>query len=160
MSIPSTDLPLNERSQSILRMLVEQYIRDGQPVGSRTLSKLPGIGLSAATIRNVMGDLEDMGLLISPHTSAGRIPTPQGYRIFVDTMIEVPPLESVQLNPLRAELSAEGNPEALVKTASSYLSNLTQMASVITVPRRSATTFRHIEFLPLSDNRVVGDTGD
>ena len=136
-------------------MLVEQYIRDGQPVGSRTLSKLPGIGLSAATVRNVMGDLEELGLLVSPHTSAGRIPTAQGYRIFIDTMMEVKPIETAALDPLRENLEVDANPDAIVKTAISYLSNLTQMASVVTVPRRSVTTFRHIEFLNLNDGRVL-----
>lgn len=139
----------------ILRMLVEQYIRDGQPVGSRTLSKLPGIGVSAATVRNVMGDLEELGLLVAPHTSAGRVPTAQGYRIFVDTMLEVQPLESRAVEPLRETLEVEGNPEMMVKTAISYLSNLTQMASVVTVPKRSVTTFRQIEFLPLGEQRVL-----
>ena len=136
-------------------MLVEQYIRDAQPVGSRTLSKLPGIGLSAATVRNVMGDLEELGLLVSPHTSAGRIPTAQGYRIFIDTMMEVKPIETAALDPLRENLEVDANPDAIVKTAISYLSNLTQMASVVTVPRRSVTTFRHIEFLNLNDGRVL-----
>ena len=155
MDLSSSDLPLNERSQSILRILVEHYIRDGQPVGSRTLSKLPGIGLSAATIRNVMGDLEEMGLLASPHTSAGRMPTAKGYRIFVDTMLEVQPPETLPIDTLRAGLETEGNPDVLVKNAVSYLSNLTQMASVVTVPKRSVTTFRHIEFLPLSSQRIL-----
>ena len=136
-------------------MLVEHYIRDGQPVGSRTLSKLPGIGLSAATIRNVMGDLEDMGLLASPHTSAGRMPTAKGYRIFVDTMLEVQSPDTLPIDTLRAGLETEGNPDVLVKNAVSYLSNLTQMASVVTVPKRTVTTFRHIEFLPLSSQRVL-----
>lgn len=155
MSFSVTEYPLNERAHGILRVLVEHYIRDGQPIGSRTLSKLPGIGLSAATIRNVMGDLEEMGLLVSPHTSAGRIPSASGYRTFVDTMLEVQPLDAWQLDPLREGLEAEGNPETLVKKAIANLSNLTQMASVVTVPKRTATTFRHIEFLPLSNKRVL-----
>ncbi len=155
MHITSQEYQLSERSQSILRTLVEQYIRDGQPVGSRTLSRLPGVGLSAATIRNVMGDLEEMGLLISPHTSAGRIPSSLGYRIFVDTLLEVQPLASIQLEPLREGLEAEGNPDMLIKTAISYLSNLTQMASIVTVPKRATTTLRQIEFLHLSSQRVL-----
>lgn len=155
MSLQTSEYPLNDRAHGILRLLVEHYIRDGQPVGSRTLSKLPGIGLSAATIRNVMGDLEEMGLLVSPHTSSGRIPSASGYRIFVDTMLEVQSLDTLQLGALRESLEVEGNPDALVKTAIANLSNLTQMASVVTVPRRAGTTFRHIEFLPLSSQRVL-----
>ncbi len=155
MTVPTPEYQLGERSQGILRMLVEQYIRDGQPVGSRTLSRLPGVGLSAATVRNVMGDLEEMGLLVSPHTSAGRIPSSLGYRIFVDTLLEVQPLATTQLEPLREGLEAEGNPDMMIKTAVSHLSNLTQMASVVIVPRRAATTFRQIEFLHLSSQRVL-----
>ena len=155
MDYLASEYPLNSRSQHILRMLMEQYIRDGQPVGSRTLSRLPGIGLSAATIRNVMGDLEEMGLLLSPHTSAGRVPSAKGYRIFVDTMLQVQPLDSAHLDPLREELAVEASLEVLVKAATTYLSDLTQMASVVTVPKRAETTFRHVEFLPLSNRRVL-----
>ena len=155
MSVPTSEIQLSERSQKILRHLVEQYIRDGQPVGSRTLSKLPNVNLSAATVRNVMCDLEDMGLLVSPHTSAGRIPSAQAYRLFVDTMLEVQQIDTLHFDSLREGLDAESSVDALVKNAISYLSNLTQMASVVTVPRRTVAEFRHIEFLLLSDQRVL-----
>ncbi len=147
--------PLNERAQQILRALVEQYIRDGQPVGSRTLSRLPGVGVSPATIRNVMCDLEEMGLLASPHTSAGRIPTAQAYRLFVDSMLEVKPLDSTEVASLRHQLAPDRPEDALIRSASSYLSQITRMAGLVTVPRRESTRLRQIEFLPLSDNRVL-----
>lgn len=146
---------LNERSLSILRALVEQYIRDGQPVGSRTLSRMPGIGLSPATIRNVMCDLEEMGLLVSPHTSAGRMPTPQAYRLFVDSLVEIKPLDSTEVKTIRQQLAPDRSDEALIKSASSYLSQITQMAGVVTIPKRDSARLRQIEFLGLSGQRVL-----
>lgn len=146
---------LNDRARSILRGLVEQYIRDGQPVGSRTLSKLPGVALSPATIRNVMVDLEEIGLLTAPHTSAGRVPTDQGFRLFVDSMLEVKPLSSSEVQSLRHEIAPDLSAESLVKNASRFLSSFTHMAGVVTSPRQEVATLRQVEFLPLSGDRVL-----
>ena len=148
------DIPaLNERAQLLLKTLVERYITDGQPVGSRALSKYSGLDLSPASIRNVMADLEEMGFIASPHTSAGRIPTPRGYRVFVDTLLTVKPLASVEINQLEGQLQAQ-NTQKLVASASQLLSELTHFAGVVATPRRSAG-FRHIEFLRLSDKRIL-----
>jgi len=146
---------MGEREQQIFRLLVEQYIQDGSPVGSRTLSKMPGINVSAASVRNVMGDLEDLGLLKSPHTSAGRVPTSDGFRLFVDTMLEVRQLDEASVGDLKAALSPDRDEKALVEQASKYLSGFTNMAGVVTLPRRGSTILRQIEFLPLSEQRVL-----
>lgn len=145
---------LDDRSKLLLKTLVERYIADGQPVGSRTLSKAAGLELSPATIRNVMSDLEDMGLVASPHTSAGRIPTARGYRLFVDTMLtvrrdELPAVENLSGAALQAE-----QPRQVLSQAAQMLSNLSQFVGVVMVPKRP-TVFRHIEFLSLSDRRVL-----
>lgn len=145
---------LDDRSKLLLKTLVERYIADGQPVGSRTLSKAAGLELSPATIRNVMSDLEDMGLVASPHTSAGRIPTARGYRLFVDTMLtvrrdELPTVENLSGAALQAE-----QPRQVLSQAAQMLSNLSQFVGVVMVPKRP-TVFRHIEFLSLSDRRVL-----
>jgi heat-inducible transcriptional repressor len=149
------DNPLNERAQQLLKVLIESYIRDGQPVGSRSLSRESGMALSSATIRNVMADLEAYGFVSSPHTSAGRIPTPKGYRFFIDTLLEVQPLEQRAADVLRSQLEAPGDARMLVSTASQLLSNVTQMAGVVSlqIPRPASLT--HIEFMPLSDKRVL-----
>jgi heat-inducible transcriptional repressor len=146
---------LNERSLQLLKTLIERYISDGQPVGSRALSKDFDLKLSPATIRNVMADLEDLGLIHSPHTSAGRVPTVSGYRLFVDTLLTVKPLESKELTRLSESLSARGDDSDVIGTASRLLSDLTQMAGVVTLPRRELVYLRHIEFLPLSNTRVL-----
>lgn len=146
---------IGEREQQIFRLLVEQYIQDGAPVGSRTLSKMPGVNVSAASIRNVMGDLEDLGLLESPHTSAGRVPTSDGYRLFVDTMLEVQPIIENDLGPLKDALSQDQDEKSLIQHTSKYLSRFTNMAGVVTLPKRGETIFRQIEFLPLSEQRVL-----
>ena len=146
---------IGEREQQIFRLLVEQYIQDGAPVGSRTLSKMPGVNVSAASVRNVMGDLEDLGLLESPHTSAGRVPTSDGFRLFVDTMLEVQPLVENELDPLKVALSPDQDEKSLLQHTSRYLSHFTNMAGVVTLPKRGATIFRQIEFLPLSEQRVL-----
>lgn len=149
---------LSPRAQHLLKVLVEQYIRDGQPVGSRTLSRDSGLDVSAATIRNVMADLEDLGLLSSPHTSAGRIPTVQGYRLFVDTMLTMQPPAEGDLQRARATLEGEGediSPTALVERASGLLSDFTSLAGMVMLPRRSEAALRQVEFLPLSDNQVL-----
>lgn len=139
---------LDDRAKYLLKTLVERYIADGQPVGSRTLSKAQGIELSPATIRNVMSDLEELGLIASPHTSAGRIPTAKGYRLFVDTMLTVQPgtLEPAVLQP--------DQPRRVIANAASLLSSLSQFVGVVVAPRRSSI-FRHIEFLLLSPRRVL-----
>ena len=151
----SKTLP-NDRGQHLLRVLIQRYIRDGQPVGSRTLSKDAGLDLSPATIRNVMSDLEDMGLVSAPHTSAGRVPTPQGYRMFVDTLVRYQQPGDSDIQRIRSQLKGEyENPGALVSTVSSMLSEFTHMAGVVTVPRAPKVALRQIEFLPLSENRVL-----
>ncbi|MBB5018813.1 heat-inducible transcriptional repressor [Chitinivorax tropicus] len=144
---------LNERSQILLKTLVERYISDGQPVGSRTLSKYSCLDLSAASIRNVMADLEEMGFITSPHTSAGRIPTPMGYRVFVDTLLTVKPLQSVEIHQLEEQLHPD-NPQRLINSASQLLSELTQFAGVVMSPVPS-NVFKHIEFIPLSEKRIL-----
>jgi heat-inducible transcriptional repressor len=144
---------LNERAQQLLKTLVERYIVEGQPVGSRALSRYSGLDLSPASIRNVMADLEEMGFIASPHTSAGRVPTARGYRFFVDTLLTVKPLASIEINQLEGQLHAE-NTQKLVASASQALSDLTHFAGVVMTPRRSAG-FRHIEFLKLADKRIL-----
>ncbi|GAB4217563.1 MAG: heat-inducible transcriptional repressor HrcA [Rhodoferax sp.] len=139
---------LDDRAKLLLKALVERYIADGQPVGSRTLSKSSGLELSAATIRNVMSDLEDLGLIASPHTSAGRVPTARGYRLFVDTML------TVQRGQLGAQSLAPDQPQKVISNAAALLSNLSQFVGVVVAPRRSAV-FRHIEFLRLFERRVL-----
>lgn len=151
--MPADAPTLNERAQLLLKTLVERYIADGQPVGSRALSKYSGLDLSPASIRNVMADLEEMGFIASPHTSAGRIPTARGYRIFVDTLLTVKPLASIEINQLEGQLQTE-NTQRLVTSASQLLSDLTHFAGMVMTPRRSAG-FRHIEFLKLSDSRIL-----
>ena len=141
---------LDERSKSLLKTLVERYIADGQPVGSRTLSKASGLELSPATIRNVMADLEDLGLIASPHTSAGRIPTPRGYRLFVDTMLTAQPgligVETTKLQP--------DQPQRVIASAAQMLSNLSSFVGVVTSPKKPSV-FHHIEFLRLGERRVL-----
>ncbi|MGR9115997.1 MAG: heat-inducible transcriptional repressor HrcA [Gammaproteobacteria bacterium] len=146
---------LNERSLQLLKALVERYIHDGQPVGSRVLSKDSALKLSPATIRNVMADLEDLGLIHSPHTSAGRVPTVSGYRLFVDSLLTVKPLESSELSLLRKSLAARGDVNEVISVASKLLSEVTRMAGVVTLPKRELVSLRHIEFLPLSNTRVL-----
>jgi len=145
---------LDKRAQLLLKTLVEHYISDGQPVGSRTLSKCPGLDLSPATIRNVMSDLEEMGFVASPHTSAGRIPTPQGYRFFVDTLLTVQPLEGLEIERLQYELSSP-DPQELISSAATVLSTLTQFAGLVMLPKRKSVAFRQLEFLPLSETRIL-----
>ncbi len=143
------------RSLYLLKMLVERYVQDGQPVGSRALSKNSELNLSPATIRNVMADLEEMGLIWSPHTSAGRVPTASGYRLFVDSLLTVKPIDKNLLNKLGEELQGAEENEAVVEKASKILSDVTRMAGVVTLPSRDVIRFRHIEFLALSNNRVL-----
>lgn len=149
------DPRLNERAQLMLKTLVERYIRDGQPVGSRTLSRDSGLSLSPATVRNVMADLEEMGLLVAPHTSAGRIPTVQGYRLFIDSLLQVEPLAGKEVEELRDQLGPDHDRQSLMLTASNMLSDVTQLAGIVTVPRPEAVRLRHVEFLSLSGDQVL-----
>ena len=139
---------LDDRAKLLMKALVERYIADGQPVGSRTLSKASGLELSPATIRNVMADLEDLGLIVSPHTSAGRIPTARGYRLFVDTML------TVRRDELGMHRLAPDQPQRVISNAANLLSNLSQFVGVVMAPRRTSV-FRHIEFLRLSERRLL-----
>jgi len=145
----------NERAQHFLKVLIERYIQDGQPVGSRTLARDAGIDLSPATVRNVMSDLEDLGLVASPYTSAGRVPTMTGYRVFVDSLISLKPLEEEEILHVREEFGIETNPITLVESASRLLSDLTQMAGVVMVPKRDQALIKQIEFISLSETRVL-----
>jgi heat-inducible transcriptional repressor len=144
---------LDERSRKLLKTLIEHYVADGQPVGSRALSRLSGLELSPATIRNVMADLEDMGFVASPHTSAGRVPTPRGYRFFVDTLLTLKPIEEQQASIIEGQLRG-GDPQRSMQTAAQLLSSLSQFAGVVLTPRRSAS-FKQLEFVRLSDRRVL-----
>jgi heat-inducible transcriptional repressor len=147
---------LDERAQTLLRILVDRYIRDGQPVGSRTLSRESGLDLSPATIRNIVSDLEDLGFVKSPHTSAGRVPTIKGYRFFVDTLVKLTPPKGDELIRFSDSMSeASGDPQALALSVSNLLSVVTSLAGIVTVPRRAQTALRQIEFLPLSGRRVL-----
>ncbi|WP_456404454.1 heat-inducible transcriptional repressor HrcA [Thiolapillus sp.] len=146
---------LNERAQHFLKVLIERYIRDGQPVGSRTLAKDAGMELSPATIRNVMADLEDLGLVTSPHTSAGRVPTVNGYRLFVDSLISLQPVDRQSIKRLRGELEGKEAPQNLIETASRFLSGLTHMAGVVMIPRHDQVIIRELQFVHLSDMRVL-----
>ena len=145
---------LDKRAQMLLKTLIERYIEDGEPVGSRTLSRYSNLDLSPATIRNVMSDLEEMGFIASPHTSAGRIPTPQGYRFFVDTLLVVKELASRELHHLEDQLHPD-NPQRVIHAASQLLSELSRFAGIVMTPRRREPTFRQIEFLRLSEKRVL-----
>jgi len=144
---------LDKRSQLLLKTLVERYISEGQPVGSRTLSKYSGLDLSPATIRNVMADLEDLGFIVSPHTSAGRVPTPRGYRLFVDTLLTVQKLPSSEIQQFENQLDVS-EPQRLITSAARLMSDLTQFAGVVLASKRSSA-IRHIEFLNLSEQRIL-----
>ena len=151
-----TDDGLNERAQRLLKTLIENYIRDGQPVGSRTLSRDSGLSLSSATIRNVMADLEDLGFVASPHTSAGRIPTDKGYRFFVDTLLKLKPLGSDEIEEIERRLDTDApTGRSLVQTVSQMLSNVTHMAGLVTLPNPNFIVLSHIEFIGLSENRAL-----
>jgi heat-inducible transcriptional repressor len=144
---------LDDRARQLLKTLIEHYIADGQPVGSRALARMSGLELSPATIRNVMADLEDMGFVASPHTSAGRVPTPRGYRLFVDTLLTVKPLEQQQTDIIEGQLQL-GDPARAIQSAAQLLSRLSQFAGVVLTPRRTSS-FRHVEFVRLSERRVL-----
>jgi heat-inducible transcriptional repressor len=145
---------LEERARLLLKTLVERYIADGQPVGSRTLSRASGLDLSPATIRNVMADLEELGLIVSPHTSAGRIPTPRGYRLFVDTMLTAQPLDRSGNAPFEGQQLQPDQPQRVIASAAQMLSSLSSFVGVVTAPRKQSR-IHHIEFLRLSERRVL-----
>lgn len=146
---------LDPRARQLLRTLIARHIRDGEPVGSQTLARHAGLDVSPATIRNILSDLEDAGLLASPHTSAGRVPTTQGYRVFVDSLLQVKPLREQEMLRLRGELSAGGGQQSLLGSASELVSAMTHFVGVVSVPRREQLAFRHIDFVPLDGQRVM-----
>jgi heat-inducible transcriptional repressor len=146
---------LNERSRHLLNVLIGRYIRDGHPVGSRTLAKDTGLALSPATIRNVMADLEELGFLHSPHTSAGRTPTVRGYRFFVDALLQANPPYNGEIETLWQHLNPHQNTTDLVQSVSALLSGVTRLVGIVMVPRHQSLTLRQVEFLPLTDNRVL-----
>ena len=145
---------MDQRAQILLKTLIEHYISDGQPIGSRALLQHSGLDVSAATIRNVMSDLENLGFVSSPHTSAGRVPTQRGYRLFVDSLLSVKPLDFKQIQQLKSELSSP-DPQQLINSAADILSNLTQFAGVVLIPKRKTLVFKHLEFMPLSEKRIL-----
>ncbi len=150
-----SSIEISDRAQVLLKALVERHIRDGMPVGSKTLMEEAGLPVSAATVRNVMSDLEERGYLVSPHTSAGRVPTALGYRLFVDTLLQTRPLEQEAISTLRSQLNPDKTATELVQSATGLLSSITAHAGVITVPRQEAKPLRQVEFLPLSGDRVL-----
>ena len=152
---PKKSQALPERSLFLFKSIVDHFINDGQPVGSRTLARDLGLDLSAATIRNVMSDLEDLGLLRSPHTSAGRIPTARGYRLFVDTLLRVGDLGNEEIQRMAEEMDAVNNMQNLMQRTSSMLSDITHLASVVMLPRIEQSTLNQVEFVSLSDNRIL-----
>src|SRR5690348_3625425 len=146
---------LDPRARQLMRTLIGRYIRDGEPVGSQTLARHAGLDVSAATIRNILSDLEGAGLLAAPHASAGRVPTAQGYRVFVDSLLQLKPLGEGELSRLRQELPAGAGTQALLGSASELLSAMTHFVGVVGAPRREQFAFRRIEFLPLDPQRVL-----
>lgn len=146
---------LNDRAAILLKQLVASYIHDGMPVGSKQLAQDAGLDISSATIRNVMSGLEKKGLVIAPHTSAGRIPTEQGLRLFVDSLLEVQPIGDKLVSQLQQQLDPDKEAHELVNQASQLVSEMTQMAGIVSMPKQTSATLRHIEFLPLPDRRVL-----
>ena len=153
MNLPSQHL--DARARQLLRTLIARYIAEGQPVGSRTLAKASGLDVSPATIRNIMSDLEEFGLVAAPHTSAGRVPTSQGYRVFVDSLLEMRPLGEPEVDQLRRELPTEAATPDLLGSATALLSQMTHFVGVVSVPRREEFPFRHIDFVQLDGGRIL-----
>jgi len=153
--VVAKETAINARAQLLFKTLVERHIYDGQPVGSTALVEASGLGVSPATVRSIMSDLEAQGLVMSPHTSAGRVPTTQGYRFFVDTLLNVEHLNSEQVREFAGELDSNTDLTGLLHSASTLLSSVTRLTGMVMLPRREQTAFRHIEFLPLSENRVL-----
>ncbi len=152
---PSIDEPLDPRARQLLRTLISRHIRDGAPVGSQTLARHAGLDVSPATIRNILGDLEQIGLLSSAHASSGRIPTAQGYRVFVDSLLQLRPLPDGEMARLRQELPAGSGTQSLLGSASELLSAMSHFVGVVSVPKREQFAFRHIDFVPLDAGRVL-----
>lgn len=149
------DLSLDPRARQLLRSLISQHIRDGEPVGSRTLARSSGLDVSPATIRSILADLEDIGLVAAPHASAGRVPTAQGYRVFVDSLLQIRPVQEAQVSQMRANLAAGAGTQALLSNTGELLSAMSQFVGVVTVPQRGQFAFRHIDFVPLDGPRVL-----
>lgn len=147
--------PIDERTRRLFKLLVESYLDEGTPVASKKLASDPGMSVSPATVRNIMAELEHQGLVRSPHTSAGKVPTTQGLRFFIDSLLSVEPLDDQRIDALRHELNPDLSPSELVECASNMLSTLTRMTCVITLPRRDHVALRQVEFLPLSGDRVL-----
>ncbi len=146
---------ISEKSQILLKALVKQYIENGQPVASKTLADVAGVPVSSATVRNIMADLEHQGYVSSPHTSAGRVPTSMGYRFFVDTLISVDPIDTIDLASLNRSLDPDLSSKELVESASGLLSEITSMAGLVTIPKRDQVILKHVEFLSLEGTRVL-----
>ena len=146
---------VDPRARWLLRTLISQHVQEGGPVGSRTLAKRSGLDVSPATIRNIMADLEESGLVAAPHTSAGRIPTAQGYRVFVDSLLQMQPLAESELASLRSSMPSGAGTQALLANASELLSAMSQFVGVVTVPQRAAFAFKHIDFVPLDAGRLL-----
>ncbi len=152
---PMPDDGVSERAQQLFKLLVERYLLDGSPVASKILAHQPGVEVSPATVRNIMADLEARGLVQSPHTSAGKVPTTIGLRFFVDSLLSVQPIDHASLRVLESELNPDLAPTRLVEQASALLSGITQMAGLVTLPKADRASLRHVEFLPLSGCRVL-----
>jgi len=146
---------LDARARHLLRTLIAEHVRGGEPIGSRTLAKRSGLDVSPATIRNILADLEDIGLVAAPHASAGRVPTAQGYRVFVDSLLQLPSLPEPELARLRASMPSGGGTQSLLANASELLSAMSQFVGVVTVPQRAAFAFKHIDFVPIDGNRLL-----
>lgn len=145
----------SERAEALLKALIERYIQEGQPVGSRVLAQDSGLDLSPATVRNVMAELEEMGLILAPHTSAGRIPTAKGYRMFVDSLLTVQPMQNTIIETIKQQLSTTADTDGVINNASSMLSEITQLTGIVTLPKRESTRLEHIEFMRLSAKRIL-----
>ncbi len=153
--MPKKSATLNERSQYLLKTLINCYVEEGTPVGSKTLAETAGLNISTATIRNVMANLDSMGLVSAPHTSAGRVPTNMGFRMYVDSMLEFSPIEVAIKEKLQQQLNADQDKDTLINMANSLLSDITQMAGVVTLPKSGQLNLRRIEFLPLPDKKIL-----
>ena len=155
MNSPTPASILNTRARHLLKTLIDCYVSDGQPVGSKALADASGLNISTATIRNVMANLDHQGLVTAPHTSAGRVPTEQGFRFFIDSMLEINPVDTALLKQLQKQLDPDLGRDALIDSASSLLSNMSKMAGIISIPKGGQLSLRQIEFLPLSDKRIL-----
>jgi len=155
MNRPPQASALDNRARHLLKTLIDCYVSEGQPVGSKALADASGLNISTATIRNVMASLDHQGLVSAPHTSAGRVPTEQGFRFFIDSMLEVNPVDSALLQQLQKQLDPDLDRDALIDSASTLLSNMSKMAGIITIPKGGQLSLRQIEFLPLPDKRIL-----